>query len=638
MGSANSNKQAVMSFFDELKRRNVFRVGVAYLIAAWLLLQVADVVLDNIEAPTWVFQAILLLLVIGFPVAIIFAWAFELTPEGLQKEKDVDRSESVTHLTGRKLDFAIIGLMAVAILYLVLDNYVLEEAPSKTAEEVTQVAIPSVGKIMLVVLPLDNLSGDPEQEYFSDGLTEEMIAQLGGLQRDRLGVIARTSAMYYKGKNKRIDEIGRELGVDYVLEGSVRRAGNRVRITAQLIQVSDQTHLWAQSFERDLDDIFALQSEVAQRITSSLALELLPAEQARLQRTRPANSEAYEAYLKGRYHESRGGREGYLRAIGHYEEAIREDPEYALAYAALGHTYTMQVALEYIPASEGDPKFWDYTRKAAELNPNLAEVEVNSADFRFYYAWDWSGGEAGFRRAFESDPGSESVVWHYALCLHVLGRYEEAIVVLERALPLDSHSSLLNYALVAIFLDSRQYEPAIEHYRKMIGLEPNDADIYNSLGNLYGDLGRDEEAVKAYLKARSLAGDSTDQVQALRDAHKARGLRGYWRKRLEHLMEAGEDVPPLTLAYVYAGLGEKDQALAWVNDLKEAAKHKRDTPLTFAAIYAVLGEKDQALAWLEKAFEQRSPLLAWLKVKRMWDPLRDDPRFQDLLRRMNFPE
>jgi serine/threonine-protein kinase len=298
----------------------------------------------------------------------------------------------------------------------------------------------------------------------------------------------------------------------------------------------------------------------------------------------------------------------------------------------------MQAALEYIPDSEGNQKLWDYTRKAAELDPNLAEVEVNFADVRFYQVWDWSGGEAGFRRAFEMDPGSESVVYHYALCLHVLGRYEEAIGVLERALQLNPHSSLLNYALVGIFLDSRRYEPAIEHHRKMIGLEPNDAEIYNSLGNLYGDLGRDEEAVKAYLKARSLAGDSTDRVQALRDAHKARGLQGYWRMRLEHLMEAREDVPPLTLAYVYAGLGEKNQALAWVDNLKEAAKHKRDTPLTFAEIYAVLGEKDQALVWLEKAFEQRRPLLAWLKASRLWDPLRDDPRFQDLLRRMNFPE
>ncbi len=635
MDSANNNKQAVMSFFDELKHRNVFRVGVAYVIVAWLLLQVADVILPTFGSPDWVMQAFTFLLIIGFPLALLFAWAFELTPQGIKLEKDVVRSESITHLTGRNFDFAIIGLMAVAILYLILDNYVLEKAPPKTAEEVTQDAILPEGKIMLAVLPLENLSGDPEQEYFSDGLTEEIIAQLGGLDRDRLGVIARTSAMHYKGKDKRIDEIGRELGVDYVLEGSVRRAGNRVRITAQLIQVSDQTHLWAQSFERDFDDIFALQSEVAQRVTHTLALELLPAEQTRLRRTRPVNSEAYEAYLKGRYHESRGGRDGFLRAIEHYEEAIRADPEYALAYAALGHTYSMQVYLGHIPASEGQQKFWYYTRKAAEFDPGLAEVEVNFADIWFYKDWDWSAGEAGFRRAFKSDPGSESAVWHYALCLHVLGRYEEAIGVLERALPLDPHSSLLNYGLVEIFLDSRQYERAIEQYQKMIELEPKDAGIYDSLGDLFGDLGRYDEAVEVYLKASSLAGDSTERVQELRDAYRASGIRGYWRKRVEHLMATHEDVPLFPFAYIYAGLGEKDQALAW---MKEAAQREHLSLFTLADMYTRLGEHDQALALLEKAYEQRNGQLAWINVRRGWDLLRDDPRFQDLLRRMNFPE
>jgi len=622
-----------MSFVDELKRRSVIRVAIAYAITAWLLIEISTTTFPMLRLPEWTATFVTVLLIIGFPVALIFAWAFELTPEGIKRDADADRSESVTRRTGRKLDFALIGLMAVGIVYLVLDNYVLEESPSETADEFTDDSAPPQGRIMLAVLPLDNLSGDPEQEYFSDGLTEEMITQLGYLPRDRLGVIARTSSMYYKGKNKRIDEIGRELGVDYVLEGSVRRAADRVRITAQLIQVSDQAPLWAETFEREFKDIFTLQSEIAQRVTLTLALELIPADQARLPKTRSVSAEAYDAYLKGRYHETRGS---FLEAIEYYEEAIQEDPAYALAYAALGHTYAMRMTFGQITEEEGTQKHWEYTRKAAELAPGLAEVEVNFADFSFYVDWDWSAGEAGFRRAYESDPGSEEVVSHYTYGLYALGRFDEAIGVLESALRLDPYSRQINNMLVRTFLDSHQYYRAIEQFQKMIEMEPQDAGLYQRLGRVFEDLGRFDEAVESYLQARSLAGDGADRTQALQDAYRANGMRGYWLKRVEHLTEtaATEEVSPYAFAITYANAGDKDQALAWVEKVKEAA----GSPLTIASIYAQLGETGLAVASLEQAYQQRYPLLAYLKVERRWDPLRDDPRFQDLVRRMNFPE
>jgi len=626
-----------MSFVDELKRRNVIRVAIAYAITAWLLIEISATTFPMLRLPEWTATFVTVLLMIGFPVALIFAWAFELTPEGIKLDEDAVRSEPVTHRAGRKLDFAIIGLLAFGIVYLVLDNYVFEDSPSRTAEEFTQDAASPDGKIMLAVLPLDNLSDDPEQEYFSDGLTEELITQLGFLPRDRLGVIARTSAMYYKGKDKRIDEIGRELGVDYVLEGSVRRAENRVRITAQLIQVSDQTPLWAESFEREFRDIFALQSEVAQRITYTLALELMPADQAWLPKTRPVSAEAYDAYLKGRYHETRGG---FFKAIEYYEAAIQEDPAYALAYAALGHTYAMQVTFGQITPEEGLQKHWEYTRKAAEFYPGLAEVEVNFADSSFYVDWDWSAGEAGFRRAYESDPGSEAVVAHYSYCLRAFGRFDEAIGVLERALRFDPYSRQLNGSLVDTFLESHQYYRAIEQYQKMIEIEPQDAGHYQRLGRVFEDLGRLDEAVEAYLQARSLAGDSTDRLQALRDAYRSSGMRGYWSKRAEHLMETADtvEVSPAKFAIVYANAGDKDQALAWMEKVKEAAPRQHGSPMTIAFIYTQLGETELAVASLEKAYQHRRPLLVYLKVDRRWDPLRDDPRFQDLVRRMNFPE
>jgi len=625
-----------MSFFDELKRRKVIRVAVAYAVTAWLLIEIAATTFPMLRLPEWTATFVTVLLIIGFPVALIFAWAFEVTPEGIKRDANADRFRSVTRRAGRKFDFAVIGLLAVGIVYLVFDNYVFEDWTSERVGEVTGGSAPAHGRIMLAVLPLDNLSGDPDQEYFSDGLTEEMITQLGYLPRDRLGVIARTSSMYYKGKNKRIDEIGHELGVDFVLEGSVRRVEDRVRITAQLIQVSDQAPLWADSFEREFKDIFALQSEVARRISHSLALEFMPADQARLPSTRPVSAEAYDAYLNGRYHETRSD---FSKAISYYEEAIRRDPAYALAYAALGHTYAMQMTFGIITFKEGENKHWEYTRKAAELAPGLAEVEVNFADMSFYADWDWSAGEAGFRRAYESNPGSEGVVWHYALCLQALGRFDEAIEILERALELDPHSYQLNATLADIFIHSRQYYRAIGQYRKLTEVEPQDAGPYQRLGEILEDLGRFDEAVEAYLQAGNLAGSDPDRLQALRDAYKAGGMRGYWLKLAEHLSDtaASQEVSPLRLALIYSRAGDRDRSLEWL-EKGEAAQTGRGSPITIATIYTRLGETELAVAALEKAYEQRNVFMVTLRFNPRWDLLRDHPRFQDLIRRMNFPD
>ena len=456
----------------------------------------------------------------------------------------------------------------------------------------------------LVVLPLDNMMGDTEQDYFVEGMHEALITNLSKI--GALKVISLTSAMRYKDTDKPLPQIARELGVDAVLEGSVLRTGNQVRITVQLIEAATERYLWAESYERDLTDILALQSEVARAIAREIKVAVTPVEETRLARARPVNPEAYEAYLKGHYHTNKMTLEGFLQGIEYYEQAIQKDPDYALAYASLAHSYGMLVVLESVPASEGTRKARAATWKAFELDPTLAEVQINLADFKFNVDWDWRGGEAGFRRAVELDPGSADAVFHYALCLRTQGRHDEAIRMMERARQLDPLSLWINQALGVAFYRARQEERAIEQYRKTIELEPKSASTYTFLGNVYESLGSYEEAAAAYLKARSLAGDSTERVQALQDAYRASGIRGYWRKRLEHL--------------------------------KEAAKRKHVSPATFASFYARLGEKDQALAWLEKAYQQRDSRLASLKARRVWDPLRSDPRFQDLVRRMNFPE
>ena len=325
-----------MSFFAELKRRNVFKVGIAYLIGAWLLLQITDVVLNNIEAPGWVFQAIMLLLAIGLPLSLFFAWAFELTPEGLKKEKDVDRSQSITKKTGRKLDFTIITVLILALSYFVYDKFSVappaETIPVTSSAEAT----PAPAEPSIAVLPFLNMSPDPEQEYFSDGISEELLNLL--VRVEGLKVASRTSSFTYKGENRNIPEIAGELKVDHILEGSVRKAGNRVRITAQLIDTSNDRHLWSDSFDRELVDIFAIQEEIANAIVTALQDELGVGQKVQdapvisvTAATR--NLDAYELYLK-----ARGlfvARQDLEISIQLFEQATRLDPGFARAWEGL---------------------------------------------------------------------------------------------------------------------------------------------------------------------------------------------------------------------------------------------------------------------------------------------------------------
>ena len=336
-----------MSFFNELKRRNVFRVGIAYVIVAWLVLQVSDVVLNNIAAPDWVFKTIMLVLAIGLPVVLVFAWAFELTPEGLKLEKDIDRNASISPQTGRRLDRIIIGVLTLALAYFAFDKFALEPRPERmdiqqteadpqpsmvgatsTAAEVRTSNTPDLRK-SIVVLPFVNMSADPGQEYFSDGLSEELLNVLAKI--DSLRVISRTSAFAFKGKDISIPEIAKQLDVAYVLEGSVRSAGNDMRITAQLIEVANDSHLWSEAFNRKMENIFEVQEEIAQAIARKLQVELGAGTAA----DRPTqNLDAYKAFLQGRHYYQARGAENLQLAIGFLNQAVQLDPAFDDAWAS----------------------------------------------------------------------------------------------------------------------------------------------------------------------------------------------------------------------------------------------------------------------------------------------------------------
>ncbi|HLF31505.1 MAG TPA: hypothetical protein VI566_10825, partial [Xanthomonadales bacterium] len=340
-----------MSLIEELKRRNVFRVGIAYVVIAWLLLQVSDVVLNNIAAPGWVFKAILLVLALGFPLVVFFAWAFELTPEGLKKEKEVDRSQSITHSTGRKLDFVIIGLLVLALGYFAWDKFLAgptDEAGSAATSPVASSPTEPAGDTVaaptatastqpattaparsIAVLPFADMSPEGDQEYLSDGIAEELLNLL--VQIPDLQVAARTSSFSFKGKDMKIAEVARELHVAHILEGSVRKAGDRVRITAQLIKADDGYHLWSETFDRTLDDVFAIQDEISAAVVAALKIKLLGAAPTSVE----VNPEAYAMYLQGRYFTERRTQKDGENAVAAYEKALEIDPGYAAAWAGL---------------------------------------------------------------------------------------------------------------------------------------------------------------------------------------------------------------------------------------------------------------------------------------------------------------
>jgi TolB-like protein/Flp pilus assembly protein TadD len=449
-------------------------------------------------------------------------------------------------------------------------------------------------KPMLAVLPFENIGGDPEQEYFADGLTEEMISHLGRLHSAQLGVIARTSAMQYKGTHKSIHEIARELGVDFVLEGTVRRGGGRVRITAQLIRAADQVHLWAESYDRTLGDILAIQTEVANRIGQSLAMELIPAEPAAA-----VNTVAYEAYLKGRFHWNRRTEDGFKKALLYYQQSIDKDPQYAQPYVGLAEIYGVLGLYgvlgwnRFSPPGETAAKTKLAAAKALEIDKSLPEGHAALAFARFVYDWDWTGAEEEFRFALKLNPNQAMSHCWYALFLAALARFDEAVAEMKIALGLDPLSLVANTHLGWILYLTRHYDEALEQLRSTLEMDPDFAMAHGYLGVMYFQRTRYREAQREFGKAFQSVGDPA----------------------------------------VYAGLCEC-YALALKGEPASPAQGNLLSPYLRAIVQLSVNRKEQALESLEQAYAEHSCWLVNLKVEPTLDGLRSDPRFENLLGRI----
>ena len=463
------------------------------------------------------------------------------------------------------------------------------------------------GKTMLAVLPFQNISGDTSQDYLSDGLTEELIAQLSRMQPERLGVIARSTAMQYRQTPKGIDQIARELGIRYAIEGSVRRDGERIRITAQLIQVSDQTHVWAATYERNVKDVLAIQQDVASQVVRELATHLLPPGASVAARASTSSPEAYDAYTRARFFWGKRTQESVKRSIELYQQAIQKDPNYALAYVGLADSYYVWGGrLSGLPPSEAYARADVAVKKALELDPSLAEAHIARSAVLFDHHWNFAEAEKELRRGLELNPSyAMGHQWH-AEFLASTGRTEEALQAIDRSLALDPFSRAANLVRGQILMYLRRYDESIDQFRKLAEIDASFLPAQAHLARVYRAQGKPAEWFASYTKWLQLLGEKPEALNAYSEAFRTGGMEAVLRLRLKTLIpQAGN---------IYGA------------------------PYAIARIYAVLRDNDQALNWLARAAEQRDDFASHITVDPEFDALRSDPRFQQLLRRIGFPQ
>jgi len=579
------------NFFSELKRRNVYKVAVAYAVVGWLVIQVASIVLPTFHAPEWVLQTMVMLIVLGFPIALVLAWAFEVTPQGIMRTEDVGVLAPRARKTHAWFYVVAIGA-ALSIGLFFLGRYTAGSRISSSKTE--QLATKSIA-----VLPFVNMSADKGDEYLSDGMTEELInvlAKVPGLR-----VPGRTSCFAFKGKNEEdiFRKVGDQLHVGAVLEGSVRKAGDKLRVTAQLINVSDGYHLWSKNYDGDVKDILNFQSNVAEQVVQALRVQL-GAETAHVLSKKPTeNPEAHRLYLLGRYEFAKYTQAGWNNAIRYYEQALKLDPNYALAYCGLADNYAYMGSV-VMPEKEAIEKEKEFAQKALELEPDLAEAHMSLA-LALVGAFDWRNALNEFDRTLELNPNLPFAYELQAWTVNGLGRFDEAIAKVKKSVELDPLNPFFQMSLSFYQYWARQYDEAIAQARKTLEMDPNSAISHVLLG-------------LSFLKKSDTAGAITELQQA-RTPDPGAWYQGF-------------------LGYAYAISGDQAQAEQALRELEELAKRQYVSPTAFATIYLGLGQKEKCLDWLEKSYEQQDSACWYLKIDQIYDSVRDEPRFQALVQKV----
>jgi serine/threonine-protein kinase len=611
-----------ISFFNELKRRNVVRMGMLYVVASWMVLQIADVMFEPLGVPAWVLPLFMSLLAVGFPFALVFSWVFELTPEGIKRESEIDRSESIVHTTSHRMNVVIVLLLVVAIGGLVADRLIprndVQDAASPqrastiqaeaTSDSVQQAVTDTDTSI--AVLPFVNMSGDKDNEYFSDGLTEELLnslVRLGGLK-----VTGRTSSFAFKDQNQDLREIGQLLNVANVLEGSVRKAGNRVRITAQLVKTSDGYHLWSETFDRELDDIFSIQAEIAEQVSRALQVTLLGQDEA----DEPAvtlashNAKAYEEYLRGLYvlqHEP-DSKPGVEKARNHFEKALAIDPEYIEAYEGMFNVWDRINRNGFVPFTESIGQMASYLGKMQSLAPTSEQALAAAARLAMV-RYDYEQAAEYIEDAASRYPGSATVQATYAGINMLLRSKYMVDGATEKA--------------------EQARENAVNAIREARALDPLSLANLRNQGNIFYSDG--DCAGLERLLERALELDP--------DAGRLRGLLaaciytngGDKQLALSHAEKEPLDFFRHTLtAIILDSLGDRSTAQQHVDEMTLA--YGDSASYQYGQVYAQWGEPDKAMTWLETALEIHDPGIITSGGDPLLDPLRDEPRFKEILK------
>jgi len=585
-----------MSLFAELKRRNVFRAAAFYAASAWLLVQIATQVFPFFHIAEWVVRWIVVAAAIGFPFAMVFSWLYEWTTHGLQRESEVAPNESVTRESSKKLDRWIIAILVLAVVLLLTNQFALNR-------DNNPVAVAPIAQKSIAVLPFDNLSRDPDNAYFAEGVQDEILTRLAKVAD--LKVISRTSTQRFKSAPADLREIAKQLGVTHILEGSVQKAGDSVRVNVQLINALTDVHLWADTYDRKLTDIFAIESEIAKNVAENLKARLNGRAEEVLAARPTENTAAHELYLKGRYFWNRRNTASLRKAGDYFQQAINLDPNYALAYAGLADVHSILPVYAGTAPKDDVPKALVAARKAVELDSNLAEAHTSLGNALISNA-QLTLSEPEFRRALELNPNYATAHQWLAECLFGQGRFPESLAENERAHELDPLSLIINASYASSLSGVGRYDDAIKQARKTLELDPELVPAHEILGQTYEDEGKLDEAIAEYRKANEI-GPTPSNYAMLAHAYAKTGRMGETRKILDKLTALS--------AQQYVGA----------------------YPL--AIVHLSLGEKDEALRLLEQSFVERDILLQGLfgsiKIDKRLDPLRHDPRFQKLLERFD---
>jgi TolB-like protein/Tfp pilus assembly protein PilF len=586
------------TFFGELKRRNVYKVAVAYAVVAWLLIQAASIFFPAFDAPPWVMKIFIIVIIFGFPVALIFSWAFEITPEGIKLESEIEPSKSIARRTGRKIVAVTIALAVVAAGLFVY-QLVRSKSEASGSPETATIASKSIA-----VLPFENLSRDPDNAYFCEGVQDEILTRLAKVAD--LKVISRTSTQHFKSTPDNLPQIAKQLGVAHILEGSVQKASDQVRVNVQLINALTDAHLWAETFDRKLTDIFAVESEIAKTIAETLQARLTGSEKIAMTTKPTENPEAHELYLKGRYFWNRRTAENLKKAADYFQQAIGKDPKYVLAYAGLADCHVLLPAYPGLGNTPRDelPKALDAARKAVELDDTLAEAHTSLAR-ALASNLQLAAAASEFNRAIELNPNYATAHQWFGECLQSQGHLEEALAELKRAQELDPLSLVIS-SLYGFALDTvGKSNEAIAQLRKTIEIDPNFGNAHGLLGIVLEHNGQLKEAIAEYEKNNSLHEDAISLAQ-------------------------------LAGAYFLVGRNEEAQQL-W-NKLKALSDRQYVPAYSMAVAQSSFGNKDESIRLLEKSYEDHAPFdsqdLGWILVDHRLDSLRDDPRFKRLVARI----